>query len=215
MPTSIAKNSLPEAYRIGNVPFGDCTILSDARALIPRPETEILFERAELKAGRVLDLCTGSGAIGIAVKKRYPHLDVTLSDLSPDALSLARENATHNGVDVRILQGDLCAHLLGEKFDYLFCNPPYIATAVYETLDLDPEPRMAFDGGASGLIFYERLAKELPAILNPGAKVFLEIGYDQREAVLQIFSTPDWESAICTKDWAGHDRFIDLESKKV
>jgi release factor glutamine methyltransferase len=209
------KNSLPEAYRIGNVPFGDCTILTDPRALIPRPETELLFERAKLKEGRVLDLCTGSGAIGVAVKKRYPHLDVTLSDLSHDALSLAKENALHNGVDVTILQGDLCTSLAEEKFDYVFCNPPYISHAVYQTLDLDPEPEMALNSGETGLEFYERLAKELPSHLKPGAKVFLEIGYDQKNSLLQIFSGPEWHSVACEKDWSGHDRFIDLESKKV
>ena len=211
-PTFINKNSLPEAYRIGNVPFGDLEIDVNSSVLIPRPETEILFEEAVKKIskkGKALDLCCGSGAIGLALKKRIPELDVTLADLSEDALDVAKKNAEKYDLDVRFCQGDFLEAVAGEKFDYIFCNPPYISADVYETLDSsvkDHEPKMALVGGKSGLEFYERLATQIDEILLPGGKLFLEIGYDQGDAVKSLFAGSRVE-----KDWSGHDRFVFYE----
>ncbi len=158
--------------------------------------------------GTLWDVCTGSGYIGISLKKKHPELTVALSDISPDALALAAENATLNHVDVEILQGDLLAPFKGRKADYFICNPPYISQSEYDNLDSsvrDHEPKLALLGGDRGTEFYERLARELPNYLNPGAKVFFEIGANQADAVKKLF--PQGE---VHRDWAGHPRFFTL-----
>jgi len=203
----------PFEYVVGECEFFHCTIKVDRRVLIPRPETEILVERVAKEAKeRVLwDLCTGSGCIGIALKKANPALSVTLSDLSSEALLLAEGNAKLNGVDVEIVQGDLLAPFQGRKADWIVCNPPYISER--ELGELDPsvvnfEPKMALLGGEKGTEFYERLKKELPPYLNPGAHIFFEIGSGQGEALKKLF--PKGELHF---DWAGHPRFFFLENQ--
>lgn len=211
----------PLEYISGEVAFYHCQLEVTPDVLIPRPETEILVDlicrhiAQEVQEGRVAwDLCTGSGCIGIAVKKKCAALSVVLSDLSLQALNIAKGNAEKNEVDVEILQGDLLAPFAGRKADFIFCNPPYITSK--EFLGLDPsvknfEPSQALVGGEDGLLFYSRLSKELPPHLNSGAKLFFEIGCGQGNALLQLFSGPRWKGARVEKDWAGHDRFFFLE----
>lgn len=175
------------------------------------PTSDAVEARRLYKRKTLLDLCTGSGCMGIALKKRFPALNVYLSDISPEALAVARENAAANDVEVVCLQGDLFAPLDGIKVDYLVCNPPYIAEAEYEHLSRevkDFEPRLALVSGESGLEFYERLALELPGHLNLNARIFLEIGSNQGPAVIKLFSQPIWKDAALLKDWSGHDRFL-------
>ncbi|MDN3507641.1 MAG: peptide chain release factor N(5)-glutamine methyltransferase [Simkaniaceae bacterium] len=213
-PSFINKNSLPEAYCIGNVPFGDLEIDVTPAVLIPRSETEILFEEAvkriDVKPGqKALDLCCGSGAIGLALKKRLPVLDVTLADLSNDALNIAKRNAEKYDLEVNYSHGDFLQAVDKEVFDYIFCNPPYISESVYETLDSsvkDHEPKMALVGGKTGLEFYKKLSESIDKVLAPGGKLFLEIGYDQGDAVRDLFS-----GSCVEKDWSGHDRFVFYE----
>lgn len=198
----------PFEYVAGEVEFFGCKIKVDRSVLIPRPETEILVEMIskKVRGGSLWDLCTGSGCIGIGLKKARPELSVTLSDLSGDALSLAAQNAKLNGVDVEILQGDLLAPFQGRKVDCVVCNPPYISQGEYAHLDPSVrnfEPKLALVGGDRGTELYERLARELPACLNPGAQVFLEIGAGQGEAIKKLFPTGELH-----RDWAGHDRFL-------
>lgn len=202
------KRGEPFEYVIGAVDFFGCRLHIDRRVLIPRPETEILAGMAakRVQRGVLWDLCTGSGCIGIALKKARPELAVTLSDISPEALSLASENARLNGAGVELLQGDLLAPFKGRKADWIICNPPYISQSEFIRLDpsvRDFEPKQALLAGFSGLEFYERLASELPAYLNPGAQVFLEIGSTQGEAVKRLFPHGEIHS-----DWAGHPRFL-------
>lgn len=198
----------PLAYVLGSVEFFGCKIQVDPRVLIPRPETEILVEKIakEAKQGMLWDLCTGSGCIGIALKKANPELELVLSDVSSDALALASENAKQNGVELTLLQGDLFAPFEGAKADWIVCNPPYVSEAEY--LGLDPsvkdfEPRLALVGGPSGLEFYERLRKEAAEYLNPKGVLFCEIGAFQKEALQKVFPGAQIET-----DWAGHDRYL-------
>jgi release factor glutamine methyltransferase len=187
--------------------------------LIPRPETEILVDKiakslTDVKGKRLLDLCTGSGCIGLALKKKFPSLQGSLSDLSSKALDVAKENSKINDVQVEFFQGDLFEPLALQKFDYIICNPPYISESEYADLSKevrDFEPKEALLAGPSGLEFYQRLSRELPSHLNPGGKVWLEIGASQGASVSALFLDRIWKSCILEKDWSGHDRFISLE----
>lgn len=203
----------PLEYVIGEVEFFGCKIAVDRRVLIPRPETEILVELAakRIERGVLWDLCTGSGCIGIALKKARPELSVALSDIAPEALLLAATNAKRNDVEVEIVQGDLLAPFRGRKADVIVCNPPYVSEKEYGELDpsvREFEPKLALVGGERGTEVYERLKKELPAYLNPGAQVFFEIGAKQGEALKKLF--PEGELHA---DWAGHPRFFVLAAQ--
>ncbi len=210
----------PLAYISGEVEFLDCKIRVDRRVLIPRQETEILADLIVKKLGAregvLWDVCTGSGCLGIALKKALPQLQVVLSDLSKDALALARENARANGVEVEFLEGDFLKPFEGRVCDFFVSNPPYVSQSEYLSLDpsvRDFEPQMAFVGGESGLAFYERLGRDLPRFLKPGGVAFLEIGAGQGEAVKKIFSEAEWAQAELKKDWSGRDRFFFLEKQ--
>jgi release factor glutamine methyltransferase len=211
----------PVEYIIGEVSFYHCNIHVSPDVLIPRPETEILVDQACRKIGvssfqkkTAWDLCTGSGCIGIAVKKACPELDVCLSDISEKALAVAAVNAGRNSVQVELLHGDLLTPFAGRKADVIFCNPPYVTSKEWMSLDRsvkDFEPQSALVGGEDGLSFYRRLRDELPPFLNPQAKIFFEMGAGQGPAILEMFVGMPWKGARVEKDWAGHDRFFFLE----
>ena len=178
----------PLQYILGSQSFMGFSLKTDSRALIPRFDTEALCEEAlkYVRPGcRVLDLCTGSGALAAAIKKLCPGADVTASDISEAALSLAKENAERLGAEVRFVQGDLFSPLAEEKFDVIVSNPPYIPDAMRGRLqaEVEREPALALFAGEDGLDFYRRIAKEAPAHLNPGGRLCLEIGDGQGEAV--------------------------------
>lgn len=165
----------------------------DSRVLIPRPDTETLCEEAlDILESRpnaaVADICTGSGAIGIAVKKLCPAAQVTLTDLSRDALFVARSNAAKLGVRVEALQGDLYDALGARTFDMILCNPPYLTGDDMRHLQREVtfEPSMALYGGEDGLDFYRRLAAGMKDHLNPGGWALLEVGAGQAEAVAEM-----------------------------
>lgn len=200
----------PTAYIAGTVQFAGLSLKVTPAVLIPRPETEILVEKIALALkgsdlrGKVLwDMCSGSGCIGHALKNRFPTLRVILSDLSEEALLVAREN----GTDVEFRQGDLFAPFAGEKCDFFVCNPPYVTEDEYANLtpEVRMEPKMAFVGGVE---FYERIAPQLPHHLNRGGKAWFEIGTGQGEAVKKIFNG----RGRVENDWAGHNRFFFLET---
>lgn len=211
----------PLAYIRGSIHFYHCDLIISPAVLIPRQETEILVDKVvkvlegEKRAGQVLwDVCCGSGCIGIALKKRFPDLQVVLSDISDRALEIAEKNARLNGVEVELLKGDLLAPFKGRKADYLVCNPPYIAEGEYQMLEKDVrdyEPELALLAGKKGTEFYERLAKELPEYIQAGAKVWFEIGYQQGELVKSLFKDQGWKQTHVENDWAGHPRFFFLE----
>lgn len=207
----------PLQYILGNQPFMGFSFRTDPRALIPRNDTETLCQEALAavrSGGRVLDLCTGSGALGIALKKLNPSLTVTLTDVSPDALSLARENAHALGADVRMLPGDLFAPVKDEVFDLIVSNPPYIPETLRGRLqaEVEKEPALALFAGADGLDFYRRIAQEAPAHLSPGGKLLLEIGDGQGNAVAALLS-PGFQSIALIRDLNGLPRVIRAERK--
>ena len=161
---------------------------------------------------KILDLCTGSGCIGISVAKHLPYQELLLLDLSEKALAVAKKNAEkHLGENVTFLQSDLMREVRGKKFSLLLSNPPYIASRVIPGLDREVseyEPKMALDGGEDGLVFYRRIAKEAKAVLLPGARLYLEIGYDQGESVKDIFQKEGYEAVEVFPDLAGNPRVL-------
>jgi release factor glutamine methyltransferase len=211
----------PIEYILSQVEFYGSIFELTSDVLIPRPETEILVDKAlgiiesEIQGGEVVwDVCTGSGCIGISIKKKIPSLAVTLSDVSSRALSLAKKNARAIGVDVEYKLGDLLAPFSGQKAKYIFCNPPYITEEEYRNLDSsvrDYEPKLALVGGKEGIEMYKRLSEELASYLLPGGKVFFEIGTGQGERLCQLFSAHCWIKRDLFFDYAGHERFFFLE----
>ena len=208
----------PIQYIEGAVQFLNCSIQVTPSVLIPRPETELLVEKiiSELKnenlQGKVLlDLCCGSGCIGIAIKKHLPALDVLLIDKSEPALKVAHENAKLNQTEVTLLHGDLFAPLLSKKVDFLISNPPYIARSEYEGLDPSVklyEPEMALISGDTGLELYERIAKEYQRYVL--SRAWLEIGASQGSVLRVLFQETGCKSVKLEQDLSGHDRFLNI-----
>ncbi len=204
----------PLWYIIGDTSFCGYIIKVDERVLIPRPETEILVENAvkNIKAGaRVLDLCTGSGAIAVAVKKTCENkgISVTASDISEEALSLAKENAFENQAQINFIQSDLFEKI-EEKFDVILSNPPYIAKGEIEGLQRevkDFEPRLALYGGEEGMDFYHRIANEFKNYLAEDGFMLLELGMGQADCVSGLFIAQGANTEII-KDLAGIDRIL-------
>ncbi len=205
----------PLWYIIGDVEFYDCTIKVDERALIPRPETEILAQQvvsAVEEGDKVLDMCTGSGCIAVSVAKhvRGKKVQITAADVSDAAIMLAKENANYNSVDINFVQSDLFTRVHG-RFNLIVCNPPYIKSGEIASLQSevrDFEPRIALDGGEDGLEFYRRLAKEVTRYITRGGLLMLEVGEGQAEEVLKLFDKREY--AMVVKDFAGVDRFLKI-----
>ena len=178
----------PLQYILGSQSFMGFSLKTDSRALIPRNDTEALCEEA-LKyvrpGGRVLDLCTGSGALAAAIKKLLPGAEVWAADISEAALSLAKENAERLGAEVKFVRGDLFSPVTGEKFHVIVSNPPYIPESLRGRLqaEVEREPALALFAGDDGLDFYRRIVQEAPAHLLPGGRLCLEIGDGQGDAV--------------------------------
>lgn len=211
----------PLAYIFEKMEFLGCQLKITPAVLIPRPETEILADfiikdLADLNFEELslCDLCTGSGCLGLAIKKALPKLNLTLTDISEESLKIAIANAQANGLEVSPVQGDFLTPLSGNTFDCIVSNPPYIGQKAYESLDREVrefEPKGALLAGPSGLEFYQRFAAEGALYLKPGGRVWFEIGYDQGATVFELFSKPPWKNLKIRKDWAGHDRFFSLE----
>ena len=216
------KNREPLQYLLGDAVFLGDFYLVGPGTLIPRPETEMLAEAgaAWLRRGGaaaeadVLDLCCGSGCLGIAVRRKCPGSRCTLTDLSPKALSFARANAERLAPDCRILAGDLFEPVRDAKFDLILSNPPYIPSGACETLqpEVTREPRGALDGGADGLDFYRRIAREAPAHLKPGGLLLLEIGFGQAEDVESLLRAHGLRAVKTEKDFAGIPRMVRAEA---
>lgn len=227
----------PLQYIVGTQEFMGLTFKVDPRVLIPRMDTEILVENAlsiiksgtlagqgarvtsERDSWEVLDLCTGSGAIGISVAslaetKIAANVRVTLSDISEDALTVARENIKLNEVGeiVKAVRGDLFSPFKKlfrkQKFDMILSNPPYVKSGDIVTLQKEireHEPMNALDGGEDGLDFYRRIAEEAPSHLTSGGIILMEIGDSQGEEVREIFR--GWKTRVL-QDLGGRDRVV-------
>ena len=217
------RRRIPLAQILGRQSFYGLDFFVNEDVLIPRADTEclvdlVLEDYADLakQAGssslNILDLCTGSGCIGISVAKHLPYQELLLVDLSEKALAVAKKNAEkHLGDNVTLLQSDLLTGVQGKKFSLLLSNPPYIVSRVIPGLDRgvsEYEPKMALDGGEDGLVFYRRIAKEAKAVLLPGARLYLEIGYDQGESVKDIFQKEGYEAVEVFPDLSGNPRVL-------
>jgi len=207
------KNGEPLQYIIGKWEFMGCELLTDNRALIPRPETELLVEEAlkfiDNRELHVLDLCTGSGCIAVAIKKLAPKAIVTAVDISNEALELAKTNAKSHGLNVEFIQSDLFgAFEESNIFDIIISNPPYIPTseiAMLETTVRDYEPHLALDGGTDGLDIYRRLIPESFSFLRPQGVLFLEIGH---VFVGELLKESGFEDIKILSDYAGLPRIV-------
>lgn len=208
----------PLQYILGYTEFMGLRFCVGPGVLIPRQDTETLVETVLRRESEgvgpteLLDLCTGSGCIGLSLATLRRNFHVTLADASGDALSFARKNRDNLCPDVAVYEGDLFAAVpAGRRFDVLVSNPPYIASAVVGELQpevRDHEPRMALDGSGDGLLFYRRIAGEGKAYMKPGARIYLEIGYDQGETVPEILRQAGYGDVAVYRDLAGLDRVV-------
>lgn len=212
----------PLQYVLGEWDFRSLTLKCDPRALIPRPETEELVTRVlkwlknnpSSQPRFIVDVGTGTGAIILSLATEYKAPAAFLgTDISEEAISLARENAIkcglHNSVKLAVMDG-LDDFDEPEVVDVIVSNPPYIESAVCETLDprvKDFEPRLALDGGESGLEFYDRYLADALNVLKPGGAVFFEIGENQGEALRKLMEGYGFSNVSIEKDYAGHDRY--------
>lgn len=202
----------PLDYILGKSEFFGLTVKVNPSVLIPRMETEVLAEEAIKRIGEaeasVLDMCTGSGCLALAIAKNT-RAHVTAADISDAALAVAEENL--KSTDAAVVQSDLFASVEG-AFDFIVCNPPYIPRADLETLapEVRRQPRLALDGGEDGLSFYRRIAQTYTEKLNDGGTLLMEIGYDQAAAVQEIFGK---ERTEIIKDLDGNDRVAVVAKK--
>lgn len=204
---------IPLQYIIGEQEFMGLRFKVNSNVLIPRQDTETLVEQVLkiVKPGmKVLDLCTGSGCVLISVLKNAPELTGMGSDISKTALLVAKENAKLHEVDAEWVRSDLVDNIT-ETFDVIMANPPYIPTG--EILSLMPEvrdfePENALDGGADGLDFYRKITGQVKDYLNPGGYVYMEIGYDQGEAVSELMRNAGFTEVEVIKDLARNDRVV-------
>ena len=217
----LSKNT-PLQYLTKTQEFMGLDFYVNENVLIPRSDTEILVEEVlknidKSKKVRILDMCTGSGIIGISLAKICDNVEVVCVDKSDKALEVAFENAKFHGVANRI--DFICSDMFGDlydlcdrrnmKFDIIVSNPPYIETETIKTLnkDVQKEPLMALDGGEDGLDFYRIIADKAWNFLNENGKVFVEIGYNQGESVIALFKEK-FNNVSCVKDLAGLDRVV-------
>jgi release factor glutamine methyltransferase len=236
----------PLQHITGSTSFCGYEMVVNRNVLVPRPETELLAElgwqflialpKQSEDGSAVLDFCTGSGCIAIALAVKCPSAKIVATDISADALTLAKENAARNNVAERIefLQGDSFAALkdgwgerprepglaenqLGSRrrsphqFDLIISNPPYIPSAEIETLEpevRDFDPRLALDGGADGLEFYRLIASQAKAFLKLGGKVMVEFGDGHAGAVSKIFETQKWIVEAVKEDYSQRARIL-------
>ena len=211
---------LPLQYLLGVQSFLGRDFAVDARVLIPRPETELLAERAITalrKAGeapRALDLCCGSGCLAVSMALEVPCAQVHASDLSPGALDVTRMNARRLGASVQLHQGDLFNALPEMRFDVIVSNPPYIPSSDCLGLqeEVMQEPAMALDGGTDGLDFYRRIAQAAPERLNEGGTLLVEVGFDQADKVAALFREAGLQDVCLHEDYQHIQRMVEGHS---
>ena len=188
----------------------------DENVLIPRPDTEILVEEVikiaqKYNLPRILDLCTGSGAIAISLKKFVPNADITAVDISEKALEIAKKNAEKLEAKINFVKSDLFDKLDNRKFDIIVSNPPYIRKDEIKKLseEVQKEPKIALDGGEDGLDFYRIITEQAINYLKTGSFLCFEIGYNQKNDVIKIIEDEqNYKNTYCKKDLYGNDRII-------
>lgn len=202
--------NMPVQYIVNKAYFCGLPLYVDENVLIPRFDTEVLVEEV-LNLGdknkKILDVCTGSGAIAIALKKLGKFERVDALDISEEALKIAKKNAKALECDINFLKSDMFSSLTSEnKYDIIVSNPPYIQSHIVDSLERqvkDFEPRLALDGDIDGMKFYKIIAKNFMNFLSPGGILALEIGYDEASDIKNLFED---KKVIIKKDLAGLDR---------
>lgn len=211
------KNHEPIQYIINNQEFMGLDFYVDENVLIPQPDTEILVEEVieiveSLKKEnmKILDLCTGSGAIGISLSKNLNSAQVFASDISENALKIAKENAIKNDSKIEFFKSDILKDIKNHKFDIIVSNPPYIETETIKTLseEVKKEPHIALDGGQDGLYFYREIIKNAKQYLNKDGYLAFEIGYNQKKKVEELLDENGYKSIYSKKDLSGNDRIV-------
>ena len=209
----------PVAYICGEKEFMGLAFKVTPSVLVPQPDTETLVEAAierlwGKKSPQIADICTGSGAIALALAHYLPGASVAATDISTEAVSIAKENAESQSLSerVRFFEGDLLDPLTGETFDAIVSNPPYIPSADIEGLprEVRAEPRLALDGGADGLDFYRRLVGESAALLNDGGFLAVECGDTQAGAIVEMAATGGFDKTEIVRDLADKERVVVL-----
>lgn len=207
-------NGMPVQYITNNQCFYGLDFYVDESVLIPQPDTEILVERV-IKLSKelgnnveILDLCTGSGAIAIALATQL-KTKVWASDIKEDALSIAQKNATINHADVEFIKSDLFENI-HKKYNIIVSNPPYIQSDIIDKLskEVQNEPRIALDGGKDGLDFYRTISLKSKEFLKEDGILALEIGYNQKDAVIKILKFEGFAEIEAQKDYSHNDRII-------
>jgi release factor glutamine methyltransferase len=214
-------NHVPFAYITGHKEFMKLDFVVNDSVLIPRPETEFLVQKAidiceeKFKDNlnlNILDLCTGSGCVAISIKNGVPNANVFASDISEDALSVARQNAYLNNMYVSFIKSDLFESInKGLRFDVIVSNPPYIKSSEIDSLEIDVkdnEPLIALDGGEDGLNFYRTIANHAKSFLNKGGVLLFEIGFDEKGSVIEILKENGFKDIDSIKDYSQNDRVV-------
>ena len=211
----LLNSGMPIQYIINKQEFMELDFYVDSNVLIPQPDTEILVEEVINLSNeniKVLDLCTGSGAIGVSVAKNVKSAEITMSDISEKALEIAKRNAKSNEVidKCKFVLSDMFENIQ-DKFDIIVSNPPYIKTKVICELDkqVQNEPYIALDGGEDGLYFYKYIAENAYKYLNKDGILALEIGYDQRKEVIELLELAGkYTNIYSKKDLGNNDRIV-------
>ncbi len=211
-------NHYPLQYLLGYANFMDYRFDVDEHVLIPRNDTEVLVEQVDTfikqkedqSSMRLLDLCCGSGCIGISLKLYHPDIDLALSDVSEDALRVVQKNLKRHQIKATVHCGDLFDGLC-DRYDVIVSNPPYIEKKVIPTLMpevKDYEPMLALDGGEDGLLFYHKIIEQAGAHLCDKGALYFEIGCDQGQAVTELMIQRGFCDVQIQKDYAGLDRVV-------
>ena len=211
-------NGIPIQHITNRQEFMKMTFYVDENVLIPRQDTEILVEEVikiakKINAKKILDLCTGSGAIAISLAKYIDKSNITAVDISSKALNVAKLNAKNNEVEDRItfVESDLFKNLKKEKYDIIVSNPPYIKKEVLKKLgkEVQKEPKLALDGGYDGLDFYRKIINKAEEYLKFNGYLCFEIGYDQKEDVENLLKEQEkYINITCKKDLCDNDRVV-------
>lgn len=212
------KNGTPIEHITHIKEFMKLNFYVNENVLIPRQDTEILVEEAikiakKINAKKILDLCTGSGAIAISLAKYIENAEITATDISQEAIRVAKRNAINNEVEnsITFIESDLFENIANTKYDMIISNPPYIKKDIIKKLskDVQNEPHIALDGGYDGLRFYRKIANKAYEYLKFGGYLCLEIGYDQKESVTEIIEQEQkYINTYCKKDLFDNDRII-------
>lgn len=214
------RNNIPVQYITNSANFYGIDLYVNENVLIPRFETEELVENTlqylnkKFVNPKVLDLCCGSGAIGIAIKMKLPSSRVSMSDISPKALEVSNINKNKYNLDIQVIESDLFKNI-NEKFDCIISNPPYIKEGEeIEDIVKNNEPSLALYGGKDGLYYYENILKNVKDYLNPHFLIAFEIGASEKDAIIDIINKYlDNVEITCKKDLSSRDRMIFIQNK--